>query len=290
LIDVTVSIVNWNTREELRKCLRNVLNQQGVSVEVIVVDNASKDGSAEMVRAEFADKVLLICNSQNCGFGAAHNQAIKRALGRYIMLLNPDCTLENPSLINDLVAFMDQNVRIGIVGPKILNPDGSLQFSARRFPNMIAAMFRHTFFSRLFPNNKFVRDYLMSDWSHDETRDVDWLSGAAMLISKKMLNEIGYLDERFFMYCEDVDLCRRAHRAGWRVLYYPMCAVTHRIGASSDQNPVEMVKEHHKSMMRYYLKYDAHGPKLLLAPLVVIGLWLRYRSLAARARLGQNQR
>ena len=282
---MTVSTVSWNTRDELRGCLESVLAQDGsVKFEVMVVDNASSDGSAEMVRSDFADRVTLIRNSENVGFGAAHNQAIKLALGRCVLLLNPDCRLLSPDVLRKMVRFMDENPDAGAIGPRIVNPDGSLQYSARRFPTMLAATFRHTLFGRLFPNNRFVRDYMMTDWDHDEVRDVDWLSGAALMMRKETVEQIGALDERFFMYCKDVDWCRRAHSNGWRVVYFPMASVSHRIGAASDQNPVAMIEQHHKSMMQYYLKYEGRGPKIVLAPLVALGLHLRTR---ARIKIGR---
>ena len=290
-VDVTVSTVSWNTRDELRGCLESVLSQDGsVSFEVMVVDNASSDGSAEMIRSDFADRVTLIQNSENVGFGAAHNQSIKLSRGRYVLLFNPDCRMLSSDVLRKMVGFMDENRDVGAIGPKMVNRDGSLQYSARRFPTMLAATFRHTLFGRLFPNNRFVRDYMMTDWDHGEVRDVDWLSGAALMIRKETVEQIGALDERFFMYCEDVDWCRRAHSGGRRVVYFPMASVSHRIGAASDQNPVEMIKQHHKSMMQYFLKYDGRSPKILLAPLVILALWLRTRARIKVGRLHNRER
>lgn len=282
--DVTVSIVNWNTKDELFECLKSVLDQEGVEFEIIVVDNASPDGSAEFVRNEYGSQITLIENSTNFGFGAAHNMAIRQSTGRYVLLLNPDCRLLETDALAKTVGFLDANASVGILGPKILNPDGTLQFSARRFPNMVAAVFRHTIFGKLFPKNKFVREYLMTDWAHDQVTDIDWVSGAALTVRREMVDKIGALDERFFMYCEDVDWCRRAHEAGWRVVYFPMTAVSHRIGAASDKTPVTMIRQHHRSMLRYYLKYEGRSPRVLLVPFVLLGLWLRSRSLIRRAQ------
>jgi len=281
--DVTISIVNWNTRDELRECLDTVLAQDGqVTYEIVVIDNASSDGSAEMVRGEFADRVTLIANSRNIGFGSAHNQALKIAVGRYAMLLNPDCRILEGDDLRVMVDFMDENDDVGILGPKIVNPDGSIQFSARRFPTMFAAVFRHTLLGRLFPKNRFVRAYLMLDWAHDRTADVDWVSGAALMARRETVRSVGLLDERFFMYCEDVDWCRRAHADGWRVVYYPEACVSHRIGASSDQNPIPMIRQHHRSMLRYFLKHESRAVKIILLPAVMLALWIRCRSLTAR--------
>ena len=282
-LDATISIVNWNTSDELRECLHSVLSQDGsVTFEVIVVDNASTDGSPDIIRAEFGDKVILIANTNNRGFGAAHNQAIERSTGRYVFILNPDSRILHGDVLRRMVDYMDANPDIGILGPKILNPDGSLQFSARRFPPMFAGIFRHTILGKLFPKNKFVREYLMTDIPHDQIMDVGWLSGSALMARRKTFEQIGGFDERFFMYCEDVDWCKRAHDAGWRVVYYPEVEVSHRIGAASDKNPIEMIKQHHRSMLLYFLKHNSRSPKVLLTPLVLIALWMRTR---ARAKL-----
>ena len=280
---MTVSIVNWNTRDELRDCLGSVVAQDGLAgLEVIVVDNASTDGSIDMLREDFAGRVALIANSTNRGFGAAHNQAIELSSGRYVLILNPDSRILHGDVLKRMVAYMDANPDTGVLGPRILNPDGSLQFSARRFPPMFAGIFRHTILGKLFPNNRFVRGYLMTDNPHDRTMDVDWLSGSALMVRRETLDQIGVFDERFFMYCEDVDLCKRAKGANWRVVYYPEVEVSHRIGAASDKNPIEMIKQHHRSMLLYFLKHNSRSPKILLTPLVMIALWLRTR---ARARL-----
>ncbi len=277
--DITVSIVNWNTREELLRCIRSVLSQAGsVRTEVIVVDNASDDSSAAGVQSEFGTNITLIANEKNVGFSAAHNQAIGLSRGRYILLLNPDCTLLAPDVLRKMMDYMDENRGVGMLGPRIVNPDGSLQYSARHFPTMLAAGFRHTLLGKAFPKNRYVRRYMMTDWSHDETAEVDWLSGAALMVRRETFAHIGVLDERFFMYLEDVDWCKRAHIGGWRVVYYPLVSVAHRIGTASDQNAVPMIRQHHASMLRYFLKYNARSPKVLLTPLVMLALWIRAQS------------
>jgi GT2 family glycosyltransferase len=284
VVDVTVSIVNWNTKDELRECLRSVLAQEGIEIEVVVVDNASSDRSAQMVQDEFADTVILIANTSNIGFGAGHNQTMRIARGRCVFLLNPDGRLLEPDVLKRMVDYLDENPGVGVLGPRILNPDGTLQFSARRFPTMLAAAFRHTVWGKLFPNNRFVRRYMMTDWAHDRVSEVDWVSGAAMLLRQELINQIGLMDEGYFMYCEDVDLCKRAGMRGWKVVYYPEVSVSHRIGAASDQNPIEMIKQHHRSMLRYFLKFNRFSPKLVLLPVVMIGLRLRMRALIRRAQ------
>ncbi|MBI2844036.1 MAG: glycosyltransferase family 2 protein [Armatimonadetes bacterium] len=274
MIDITVSIVNWNTRDELMRCLESVFAQQKVSLEVIVVDNASSDGSAEEVMRRFP-KAVLIANDKNAGFGRAQNQSLERYEGRYFMLLNPDAILPEADTLAKIVDFADRNQGIGIIGPRIENPDGSLQYSARRFPTVGAGLFRRTPFGKLFPKNRFVKDYIISDWGHREVRDVDWVSGAALVIRRETVEDIGHLDPGFFMYCEDVDWAYRAKQRGWRVTYFPAATVVHRIGAASDQAPVRMIYHFHRSMFRFYLKHYAKGWKILLVPAALAALAAR---------------
>jgi GT2 family glycosyltransferase len=240
----------------LAACLESVLTQQGVEHEVVVVDNGSADGSAEMIRAQFP-QVKLIANDDNRGFARAQNQALEASTGRYILMLNPDARIAEPDALSKLVAFGDAEPKIGIIGLRILNTDGSLQFSARRFPTLGAGLFRNTFLGRLFPKNKYVKDYLMTDWTHDEVRDIDWVSGAALTVRREAMDQIGLLDERFFMYCEDVDFCFRAHENNWRVCYFPGATVTHRIAASSDLAQVRMIYQFHRSMRLFFGKHYA---------------------------------
>ena len=289
-MDLTVSIVNWNTRDELRECLDTVLQQECPGgIDVVVVDNASDDGSVDMLTSDFGDRLRVAANSANLGFGAGHNPAIRTSAGRYVLLLNPDCRMLEPDMCSQMVTYMDAHPDVGILGPRVLNPDGSLQFSARHYPTLLAGAFRHTVFGKLFPKNRFVREYLMTDWPHDVERDVDWVSGSAMLLRREMLDKIGLLDERFFMYCEDIDICRRAHDSGWMVVYYPMVQVTHRIGAASSLRPIPMIKQHHKSMLRYFIKYNSGSPRILLVPLVMLALAFRCRSLIRVARRAEGE-
>lgn len=207
--DLSVVILNWNTCELLRKCLQSlVCNEESVHYEVIVVDNASEDGSRQMVQQEFP-QVHLIVNPRNMGFGAGNNVAIAFTRGRYVLFLNSD-TRVTAGALSPLVQYADRHQDVGIMGPKLLNEDGSLQYSCRRYPNLGAGLFRNTLLGRLFPNNRYATDYLMQDWDHASIRDVDWVSGAAMMVRKHLLTQLGGFDEAFFMYCEDVDLCWRA--------------------------------------------------------------------------------
>lgn len=255
-MDLSICIVSWNTRADLERALASLAaGAAGLAWEAIVVDNASTDDSVAMVRSQFP-QVQLICNQQNVGFAAANNQALARSKGDFALLLNSDTVVEEGALTR-LVEFMRAHPRCGAAGAKLLNGDGSLQYSCRRFPRMMTGFFRKVPLGRLLPENRFDRNYLMKDWDHAEPRQVDWLSGAALCVRRETLAEVGPLDEGYFMYCEDVDWCWRARMHRWEVWYAPAAVITHHIGRSSDQRPYAMVLRFHRSMMRFYWKHYA---------------------------------
>lgn len=325
MIDLSVIVLNWNTKQELSDCLESLRREiyggeadiercatavgtaaeragtraqavagtaSGVgrcgtaavpAFEVIVVDNASTDGSADMV-AEEHPWAKLIRSERNLGFSAGNNLGIKAASGRSVLLLNPD-TLVHPGALAALVQFADSHPEAGIIGPRLLNADGSIQYSCRSFPTLATGFFRNTFLGRLFPKNRFNRDYLLTDWDHNAVREVDWVSGAAMMIRREVLDQIGLLDEGFFMYCEDVDICYRAHRAGWKVMYCPDAVITHMIARASDKNAAAMIIERHKSMFRFFRKHYAAESSPLVWPIVIAGLVLRASVLVVKNRI-----
>ena len=283
--DLSVVIVNFNTRDELRDCLNSVLAETHPA-EVIVVDNASSDGSVEMLHGEFPN-LRLIRNSENFGFAKASNQGIKVSTGRYVILLNPDCTVR-PGAFSELVHFGDGNPGVGIFGLKILNPDGTVFESCRRFPTLAAGIFRNAILARLFPNNPYIKEYLMADWDHSEVAEVDWVSGAALVARRETLDQIGLLDERFFMYCEDVDIAYRAKQAGWKVMYFPGATVVHLRARSSDQNPVPMIIAFHRSMYAFFRKHYAAQSSILTRAVVPLGLILRTLLLVTHNKLART--
>lgn len=252
-LDLTITICSWNTVDDLRACLQSLREaQKDGAFEVIVVDNASRDGSPDMVANEFPEFTLLR-ESRNHGFTGGHNLALRARNRTHTALLNSD-TVVHEGAIKAIYDFMLANPEAGVVGPKLLNPDGSLQYSCRRFPNPIAAAFRGTFLGKLFPKNKLTADYLMQDWDHASVREVDWVSGAAMFLRGDLLDKIGLLDPAYFMYCEDEDLCWRAWENGYKVVYVPDAVITHAIGRSSDQAANKMIVRFHRSMLRFYRK------------------------------------
>ena len=237
------------------------------------MDNASSDGSVEVVREEFP-WVKVVENRANLGFAKANNIGLRLSRGRYVMLLNPD-TIVKPGALQKLVKYMDAHPTVGAIAPKLLNPDGTLQLSCRSYPGIGAGFFRNTPLGRLFPRNRWTRHYLMADHDHNETLCVDWLSGACLMVRRETIEEVGLLDEGFFMYCEDVDWCYRMERHGWQKVYFPQAEVVHVVGASSDQRIPSMLITHHLSMCRFYFKHYFFGWRMLLAPLMLGGIALR---------------
>lgn len=281
---LSIIIVSWNVQHDLRACLDSLRANGETPHEVIVVDNASHDGTIAMLQQDFPD-VRLIANSDNRGFAAANNQGLAVATGQFLLLLNPD-TLVPEGGLGTLVSFASAHPEAGVVGPRLLNADGSLQHSCRRFPTVWAALFRHTFLGRFFPNAHWQREYLMSDWVHDAPREVDWVSGACLLIRREAFTQVGGLDEAFYWGSEDVDYCYRMHRAGWKVLYAPQPAVTHLIGRSTDQVLMPTIIRTHRSMQRLYTKHLARNP--FSRALVTVGIWLRAGLLIASVWLRQH--
>lgn len=260
-MDISVIIVNHNAAGFLARCLASIeVFFADVTHEIYVVDNASTDGSLELIGRQFP-RVQIIANDCNVGFTVSNNQGARRAKGRYILFLNPDTEFVTDGL-KGLAAFMDERPEVGIVGPKLLNPDGTVQMSCRGFPTFRTALFnRSSVLTRLFPGNPFSDAYIQSARDHNKSRKVDWVSGACLLAKKTMLEKIGLFDERFFIYCEDVDLCRRAYLGGWKVYYVPEARVIHYGGQGGSHHlPYRMALEHHKSMWRYYTKHFRQNP------------------------------
>lgn len=251
-MDISVVIVSYNGRDLLRRCLTSLYeNTRGVQFEVIVVDNASQDGTPEMVEAEFTS-IRLVRRTTNSGYARAVNEGVSNGHGGAFLILNPDTELTSDALAS-MYAYLQEHEDIGILAPKLVNGDGSLQLSCRAFPNISTALFnRYSLLTRLFPQNRFSARYLMSDFDHHAISDVDWVSGACWLLSRRVYDEIGPLDEGYFWSIEDVDYCRRVHRAGMRVVYYPDVSIVHHIGGSSATLPNRSIVERHRGMWRYY--------------------------------------
>jgi len=269
MIDVSVVIVSYNTRELLRDCLRSVSDQsKEVAVEAIVVDNASQDESQSMVKTEFPF-VTLLENTENLGFAKANNLGIRASKGRYVALVNSDVVVLEGCL-QRLVRFMDAHPAVGMVGPRILNADRSLQPSCRTFPSLWNNFSQAIGLSRLFPRSSFFGDWSMKYWAHDTVREVDALSGCFWMLRQKALDEVGLLDERFFMYGEDLDWCRRFHDAGWGVHFYPEAEAVHFGGASSASAPVKFFLEMQKADLQYWKKHHGRFRQICYAAIIFL--------------------
>lgn len=261
-MDVSIIIVSWNARDYLIKCLNSIAGTRGsLSLEVIVVDNASSDGSPEAVAGQFP-WAQLIQTGANLGFARGNNVGIMRSKGRYICLINSDIVLLDGCL-QRLVEFMDANQRVGLVGPRILNEDRTLQISMRRSPsvwgNWAHAVFldRMPFLSVLFPPIEIVP-------SHDDNiREVPVLYGMFWMASRDALRDVGGLDEDYFMYGEDLDWCRRFHAANWKVMHYPFSEAIHFGGGSSKIAPLKYFIESRRSRLLYFQKNHGHWARAL---------------------------
>lgn len=272
---VSIIIVNWKTPRLLAACLDSLAcDPRRQEFEIVVVDNASADGSVEML-AERYGQVKVIANCQNVGFSKACNQAIAIVSGRYVLLLNPD-TVVAADAVSTLADFMEANPGCGAVGPKVLNPDGTLQLACRRsFPDPMAAFCRLTYLSRLFPGNRALARYNLTYADPDAVLEVDALSGACMMVRQEALARVGLLDEDIFMFGEDIDWCWRIKQAGWRVYYVPQAVVYHYHGAASRLRPVGATINLHKGMEVFYRKHLAGKYPLPFNLLVYSAIWAR---------------
>jgi N-acetylglucosaminyl-diphospho-decaprenol L-rhamnosyltransferase len=269
---LSVVIVSFNAREHLRRCLDSLYRHLGCDFDVTVVDNASGDGSADMVARDFP-QARLLRNTANLGFAAAANLGARSASADVVLFLNPDCELRDDALCPP-AAYLSAHQEAGALGVRLLDPDGGLQLSVRRFPDLSVALFnRYSLLTRLLPGNSFSRRYLMTDWAHDSIRSVDWVSGACLMTRRDVLERVGYLDEGFFWGFEDVDFCQRLSSVGLQVLYFPDTAVYHEIGASARAAPFRAVIARHRGMWRYYRRYLSRGP--LVDAVAFFAVWGR---------------
>jgi GT2 family glycosyltransferase len=269
-VSLSICIVAYQARSYLEGCLESIeAHPPAGSYEVIVVDNGSTDGTAEMVRSSYP-RVRLIENRLNAGYAAPMNQALRVASGDYLLMLNPD-TLVHPAAFERLLAFMEAHPEAGICGPKVLNTDGTLQKPCRRGePTPWAVISYFLKLSALFPRSKFFGGYLMNYLGEDEVHTVAGVSGSCMLVRRQVIDRIGYLDEQFFAYQEDADICRRARQAGWEVYYVPEAQITHYGGeGGSRAQPYRSIYAWHRS---YYLYYRKH----LAANYFFLFNWLYY--------------
>lgn len=262
-------VVNYNAGSHLVDCVRSI-RAEGID-DVVVVDNCSEDSSLKVLAAD-DPSVHLVMSDANRGYGAGINRGVASVATEIVIVCNPDVKLQ-PGTARALLGALDEDPGAAIAGPRLLEEDGSLYPSAREFPSLLDAA-GHGFVGLFAPRNRFSRRYKMLDWDHGERREVDWVSGACFAARRCALVSLGGVDEAYFMYLEDVDICFRARRAGWRVLYEPTAVVVHYQGVSTDRHPYRMIVAHHRSALRYASRTET-GPRRLLLPLIACGLALR---------------
>ncbi len=285
-VTLSISIVNWNTREHLRACLRSIFAYPPVEpFEVWVVDNASSDGSVPMVREEFP-QVYLIANEQNLGYGRANNQALRQARGEFALILNSDIEVM-PHALQALIDFMHQHPEAHAAGGQLILPDGSVQPSCSGRLTLWAVFCEQSLLAKAFPRSRLFGGYTLTWWSYDSVREVEQVVGACLMLRRQPDGSFPLFDERYFMYAEDTELCHRIRQAGGRIYYVPHARFRHHLGASSEQESVrtEMVKAYNRSRILFFREaYGAWSVPLyrlliamgaLLRMFLWMGAWLR---------------
>ena len=249
-MDLSIVIVNWNTKILLKQCLKSIFENPPLGTfEIWVVDNASSDGSTGMVRVVFPE-VNLIDNEKNMGFGYANNLALELCRGTYILILNPD-TEVLPGAIESLYAYLDVNPKAGVAGACLLYSDGTLQTSCYPYPTLIKEFWRLLHLDRI----QIYGIYDQTHWDQNEVHKVDVIQGAALMVRKVVLDQVGFFDPEYFMYTEEVDLCYQIHKAGWDLYWIPESKIIHHEGQSTKQMPVEMFLHLYKSKLLFIRKH-----------------------------------
>lgn len=259
-MDLSIIILNYKSKGLVRQCVKTIgLYASKASCEIIVVDNDSRDGVGAML-AEKHPEVRFIQSPANIGYAAGNNLGIAAARGRYVVIMNPDITVM-PGALDAMTAYMDAHQDVGVLGPKLVHPDGSIDASCYRFPDYAIPVYRRTPLGKLPSARRAVSSYLMEDYDHEETRDVDWLLGAVLMVRRTALEKVGPLDERYFLYFEDTDWCRRFWQAGWRVVYYTGTKMVHyheRLSAQGNwlTSPFrKSTRIHISSCIKYFIKW-----------------------------------
>jgi GT2 family glycosyltransferase len=268
---LSIVLVNHNAREITADCIQSIYDKTKIPFEIILVDNNSSDGSTPYIKNKFPE-VRLLENKSNRGFAAANNQGINISTGEYIILLNNDTGLKNNAL-DKMVEYIDKNPKIGILTCKLFNADGiTVQRNCRAFPTPIGTMFgRASLFTKLFPNNPISKRNLLMNWDYKTVMEVDWVSGAALMAKKQVIDQVGLLDEKFYMYWEDTDFCKRARDAGWQIWFLPQGEIIHFTGKGGGKRSFGLtnntIYQMHKSAYYYFRK---HHLKSRLNPMTAV--------------------
>ncbi|MDH4266280.1 MAG: glycosyltransferase family 2 protein [Deltaproteobacteria bacterium] len=261
-MDLSIIVINYNSSNFVLSCLASL--KEGLRAnryEIILVDNGSIDGSCRLIREKFPG-LYLIENAENLGFARAVNQGFKKTRGKYLLILNPDVTLIAGS-VEKAINFLDGYPEVGLLLPKLINPDGSLQFSCRTFYDFSILLFRRTPLGKIFPSHPVIRKHFMMDWKHERVREVDWGLGACMFVRREAIKGKNIFDDRFFLYFEDVDFCFRLKKEGWKVVYYPEAVMVHTHVRQSAKGYFNRPKwEHFKSLIKFYFKHRRFSPPI----------------------------
>ena len=276
-VDVSIVIVSYNVRDVLKACLESITRQDaGLTVQTIVVDNASADDSVAMVRDAFPD-TLLVESDRNLGFSGANNVGLKHATGRHILLLNPDTQME-PDVLSRMIEYIDANPEVGMLSCKLITADGSLDLACRRsFPSLWDGFCRASGLSKAFPRSRLFARYNLTYLDEDQTCEVEAVNGAFMFVRREALDNVGPLDEDYFMYIEDLDWCYRFRQAGWKIVYHPAATTLHLKGQSANRRSSAMIRELFNSMDLFYRKhyFPRVGALHRLALMSGLALWKR---------------
>lgn len=256
-VRLSVIAVTWNAKKYVDQCLSSLDQIDEAATEVIVVDNASTDGTPELIAEKFKS-LRLIRNSENLGFSRANNIGIEQARGRYVCLVNSDVIVP-PGCLCSLTQYLEMHPDVGVVGPQMLGPAGNVRRSAMRFPSLLSSLARAFGLDGISLISRLVHAQMMTDFKHDRLADVDILNGWFWVIRREALERVGLLDERFFIYGEDMDWCRRFRSAGWRIVFVPEANAIHFGGASSSAAPVRFYIEQQKADFQYWEKHHAQA-------------------------------
>lgn len=265
--DLSVVIVTFNCKDYALDCIRSLFSQDNASeLEIIIVDNASRDDTVAALHRLFPS-ISIIQNTQNLFFRRANNQGILQSTGRYVLLLNPDTALLAPNTLNQMIAYMDKYQQVGILGPKLLDSDGATQLHGDRFPGLLWVIFLYLSLHQLWPHNPIARWKRYADWDRSDTREVDSVSGAAMMVRRKVFEEIGLLDESSLMYWEEADFCRAAHQTGWKTVHFADAKIMHHWtkGGTSTVESGTLAPLIEQSMLNYYKKYYGNSVYIMLS-------------------------
>lgn len=274
MLDVSIVIVSWNAKDVLSKCLQSIENDKSkYTREVIVVDNASTDGSAELVKENFKD-VKLIENTENLGFSKANNIGLKQTTGRYVYLLNSDVEILGEN-IEPLCTYMDGHPDVAVLGPRVLNPNKSIRTNCKKFPTLWNSFCKATALFKIFPKSNFFSDDFIRNFGYDTILEVEVLPGCCLMIRRDVLFDVGLLDEKFYIYSEDKDLCKTISKAGWKIVFFPDTDVIHYAGSSSENAPVRFLKEMIKANIIYWQKHHNKISQFVFINIMVLHYFFR---------------